>query len=196
MIRIMVQDLSKQLSYGPVRWEAIKVGGSQSEASPGKNAKTHSKKITEVKWAGGAVDLISMSCLSHTIKLGSQQRQHNVSFLLFPKYVFSINYNADDTIPIPIQNNNFWGWTRIRTQGFMLTNQALYCVNHTSSPFCSGCFGDEVSQTICPGWPQTSILPISASQVARITGVSHRHWFRILYLCILQYWGLTLQPIP
>jgi hypothetical protein len=24
-----------------------------------------------------------------------------------------------------------------------------------------------------PGWPQTSILPISASQVARITGVSH-----------------------
>jgi hypothetical protein len=26
--------------------------------------------------------------------------------------------------------------------------------------------------------------------------VSHRHWFRILYLCILQYWGLNLQPIP
>jgi hypothetical protein len=26
---------------------------------------------------------------------------------------------------------------------------------------------------ICPGWPQASILPISAKQVARITGVSH-----------------------
>jgi hypothetical protein len=30
----------------------------------------------------------------------------------------------------------------------------------------------EVSWTICPGWPQTLILPISVSQVARITGVS------------------------
>jgi hypothetical protein len=28
------------------------------------------------------------------------------------------------------------------------------------------------SQTIHPDWPQTVILPISASQVARITGVS------------------------
>jgi hypothetical protein len=33
----------------------------------------------------------------------------------------------------------------------------------------------EVSQTICPGWPQASIFPISASQVARITGVSCLH---------------------
>jgi hypothetical protein len=32
-----------------------------------------------------------------------------------------------------------------------------------------------VSQTFCPGWPQTLILPISASNVARIIGVSH-HW--------------------
>jgi hypothetical protein len=29
-------------------------------------------------------------------------------------------------------------------------------------------------QILCPGWPQTSILSISASQVARITDVSHR----------------------
>jgi hypothetical protein len=26
-----------------------------------------------------------------------------------------------------------------------------------------------------PGWPQITILPISASQVARITGLSHQH---------------------
>jgi hypothetical protein len=26
---------------------------------------------------------------------------------------------------------------------------------------------------ICPGWPQTTILPVSAYQVARITGMSH-----------------------
>jgi hypothetical protein len=29
--------------------------------------------------------------------------------------------------------------------------------------------------TICPGWPQTTILLISASQVARITSISHQH---------------------
>jgi hypothetical protein len=26
-----------------------------------------------------------------------------------------------------------------------------------------------------PGWPQTPILPISVTQVARITGLSHKH---------------------
>jgi hypothetical protein len=31
----------------------------------------------------------------------------------------------------------------------------------------------EVSGTICPGWPLTVILRISASQVPRITDVSH-----------------------
>jgi hypothetical protein len=45
----------------------------------------------------------------------------------------------------------------------------------SSSPFCSGCFGDRVSRTISPGGPQTGILPISASQVEGITGVSRRH---------------------
>jgi hypothetical protein len=39
-----------------------------------------------------------------------------------------------------------------------------------------------VSWTVCPGWPQTSILSISASQVARITGMTHiwcpaKTWF-------------------
>jgi hypothetical protein len=40
-------------------------------------------------------------------------------------------------------------------------------------PFCSAYFGDGVLRTICLGWPQISILLISASQVARITDVSH-----------------------
>jgi hypothetical protein len=35
-------------------------------------------------------------------------------------------------------------------------------------------FWDRVLQTICPDWLWTSILLISASWVARITGVSHR----------------------
>jgi hypothetical protein len=53
----------------------------------------------------------------------------------------------------------------------MLATQVLYI----SSPFCSGYLGDGFSQTICPGWPRTEILLLSASQVARITGVSCRH---------------------
>jgi hypothetical protein len=39
-------------------------------------------------------------------------------------------------------------------------------------------FQDRFSQTICQGWLQTSILLISASWVARITGMSHQHWAR------------------
>jgi hypothetical protein len=56
--------------------------------------------------------------------------------------------------------------------GFMVAKQELYCLSHTSSPFYSDYFGDRVSQTICLRWPGTWILLISASQVARITGVA------------------------
>jgi hypothetical protein len=61
-------------------------------------------------------------------------------------------------------------------------NQKLYHMSHTSSPFCSSYFGDGDSRTICPGWPQTLILTISASQVARIIGVSHWHPAKLLSL--------------
>jgi hypothetical protein len=52
----------------------------------------------------------------------------------------------------------------------VFVKQALYILSHTSSPFCSGDFGDGFSQTVLLGWPRTTILLISASQVARITG--------------------------
>jgi hypothetical protein len=42
-----------------------------------------------------------------------------------------------------------------------------------SALFCDGFFWDRVSWTICPSWLRTLILLISASWVARITGVSH-----------------------
>jgi hypothetical protein len=41
---------------------------------------------------------------------------------------------------------------------------------HASSSFFFGYFGDGFSRTIYLGWPWTLILPISASQVAGITG--------------------------
>jgi hypothetical protein len=37
------------------------------------------------------------------------------------------------------------------------------------------CFPDRVLQPVCPDWPWTTIFLFSTSQVARITGVSHRH---------------------
>jgi hypothetical protein len=67
---------------------------------------------------------------------------------------------------------NFFG---VWTQGFMLIKEAFYHLSHTSSPFCSGYFGDGISRTICLGWPWISILLILASQIARITGVSYRY---------------------
>jgi hypothetical protein len=57
--------------------------------------------------------------------------------------------------------------------------------------FCNGFFQDRVLQTICPGWPQTSLLLIFASWVARITGVSHQPpaW-RIFLVCKISYFSV------
>jgi hypothetical protein len=45
----------------------------------------------------------------------------------------------------------------------------------TSPIFCDRIFQDKVSRTICPCWLWMATLLISASWVARITGVSHQH---------------------
>jgi hypothetical protein len=53
-----------------------------------------------------------------------------------------------------------------------------YMLSHSTSLFfvcVMGLFRDRISRTICPGWLRTTILLISASWVARITGVSHQH---------------------
>jgi hypothetical protein len=57
--------------------------------------------------------------------------------------------------------------------GLGFAKQALYCLSHTSSPFCCGYFTDGVSGTVCLDLSGTAILLLSASQVVRITGVSH-----------------------
>jgi hypothetical protein len=46
------------------------------------------------------------------------------------------------------------------------------------------CLFWRVSKAVCPGWPRTGIILISASQVARITGVSH--WYPTPFLAS---WG-------
>jgi hypothetical protein len=56
------------------------------------------------------------------------------------------------------------GWEYIwKDEDFMLAKQALYDLNHNSSPFCSDYFGDGITRTIRLGWPQTVIFVFSAS---------------------------------
>jgi hypothetical protein len=49
------------------------------------------------------------------------------------------------------------------------------CTRPSALPFCSGYFGDGVSQNMFMGWHQNMILLFSSSQVDKITGVSHWH---------------------
>jgi hypothetical protein len=78
----------------------------------------------------------------------------------------------------------WWDW------GLNSGLPALYCLSHTSNSFCSGYFGDGVSWMICFSWPQTSTLPISASQVARIIAVSHRCLAKFLFFKANQFMAL------
>jgi hypothetical protein len=73
----------------------------------------------------------------------------------------------------------FFGSTEVWTQGLMLLGTASLPLEPL---FYVGYFENRVSWTICSGWPWTLILLISASGVARITGVSH--WF----LALLGFW--------
>jgi hypothetical protein len=50
-----------------------------------------------------------------------------------------------------------------------------FTLQYAANPFWWRVFWDRVSRTICLGFLQTTILLISASWVARITGMSHKH---------------------
>jgi hypothetical protein len=52
--------------------------------------------------------------------------------------------------------------------------------------FCDGCFWDRVSRTIFLSWLRTVILRISASWVAKITGVSH--WCPLFLFFFFYFW--------
>jgi hypothetical protein len=60
-------------------------------------------------------------------------------------------------------------------------------LSHTSCPLCSGYFGDRGSQTIFPGYPWILILPVLASPVAKVTGVSHQHPANFFFLAGLGF---------
>jgi hypothetical protein len=83
------------------------------------------------------------------------------------------------------------------SQDFTFAKQALSHLSHTSSPFALlilDMAGGGVSRTISPGWPWTMILPITASHVARITGVSHQLYIYIYIFLKETYCLQCLQP--
>jgi hypothetical protein len=67
----------------------------------------------------------------------------------------------------------FFFSTGVWILGFILAKQAFY-LSHTSIPFYSDCFGDGSYELLSLVGFEPWILPISASQVARITGVSYQ----------------------
>jgi hypothetical protein len=82
----------------------------------------------------------------------------------------------------------WWGW--VWTQDFVLTKQVVYYLStppvHSALVILE--MGGWVSWTICLVWPWTTILPISGSQVNRITSMSHQcsaltHFYICVCLC-------------
>jgi hypothetical protein len=90
----------------------------------------------------------------------------------------------------------WWYWDL----NFMFARQAFYHLSHSTSPvFVLGIF-ERVSWTICWGCLWNTIFLILASQVARITGMSHWHlaYIVFIYIFILGFEprGLTLSYTP
>jgi hypothetical protein len=71
----------------------------------------------------------------------------------------------------------WWGWN-FELRALCLQSSHSYPWATPSVHFALVILEDGVSWTICPYWPLTMILQISASQVARITGMSH--WYQAL----------------
>jgi hypothetical protein len=100
-----------------------------------------------------------------------QKDNKRIFWITLHQYVWKCRCNI--TIPWEKKAQPKYGISRKHLQIFMLARQTLCHFSYTSSLFCFAYFGCGALWTTCPSRPQTAILPISASQVARITGVSH-----------------------
>jgi hypothetical protein len=81
---------------------------------------------------------------------------------------------------------------------FFLFWLKLYHLDNTCGPISSGYFGDRVLWTICLGWPWALILQISASQVARIIGMSQWYLAEVPIFADCQLWIVfgSQKPFP
>jgi hypothetical protein len=92
----------------------------------------------------------------------SWQGNVNVHMLIL---ILTVIYDEDPVWLFFFFFSFLFGWTGVWTQDF--AKQMLYRLSHTFNPFCSSYFGEGISWTICLGRSQTSILLISASQIAK-----------------------------
>jgi hypothetical protein len=68
----------------------------------------------------------------------------------------------------------YGGWVWDLNLGLHACKVGALPPESASSPFCSGYFGVGDLSTICLSWAWTVVYPISASQVARVVGMSHQ----------------------
>jgi hypothetical protein len=101
--------------------------------------------------------------------------------LSFPSY---LEWQVCTTTPISVEMGSYKLFAQASLEPWSSCSQLFVWDDRCVSPLCPVIGWDWVLKTICSGWPQTVILPISASQVARITGLSH--WcptFVYVYAC-------------
>jgi hypothetical protein len=144
-----------------------------------------------------------LSCFWHSLVAsripwliqGHHPSLHSLCTCLFPKFPFTEVSVILDKIPpyeLIISVIIFF----LVDLGFELRALHLQSRHSTTwatpggvTPFCCGYFEDGISWTICLGWPWTLILPISASQVARITGMGPWH------LALCNHFNSTWLPL-
>jgi hypothetical protein len=89
---------------------------------------------------------------------------------------YALGHGWDDSHMPPCLAFFHWdeGLTNVFVQVVLPISASHIAWNDRSNPTPS-CYWDGVSETFCPSWLWTTNLPISASQVSRITGMSHQH---------------------
>jgi hypothetical protein len=95
----------------------------------------------------------------------STQRFSGVFFFCFCRFDWFLS-SLDSYVPL---NLFFFSILGFELWAYTLTPWAIL-----PDLFCDGFFQDRVSRTICLDWLWTAVLLISASWVARITGMSHQ----------------------
>jgi hypothetical protein len=75
----------------------------------------------------------------------------------------------------------WWDWG---LNSVLHTCKVLYHLSHNSSPICSGYFENRILRTVSLGWFWTTVILISAFQVARIIDLSHWHLAIVIFLTL------------
>jgi hypothetical protein len=108
--------------------------------------------------------MLIMQSLSHNTKIMLLFFLNNLDIFCLHKQYFNKEKN--------VKINIFFAAPWFELSASQLLGRCFYCLRNFSIPFWNGFFQDRVLWSICLGWLQIAILLISASWVARITGMS------------------------